>query len=172
MGEHARLRPCCEHEHPLSPHCWACDGVTDDEEVEPVTPEDFINANMPMTEDPMTPRALPDEAVAALAEALASRFRYDLPGIGGVAPSVDAEHLVAHLAGAGWHLARQAPDGAATVTVEDVANRLLAMDGWNETLATLDAGRLRWKQVASEYRAKARRLLGVGDRAGDGGGRG
>lgn len=30
--EHTRLRPCCEHEHPLSPHCWACDGVTDPEQ--------------------------------------------------------------------------------------------------------------------------------------------
>lgn len=195
-----------------------------------------------MTEDPMTaPRALPDEAAPDQAfrtprvsynpNALTPDHRWMSVEVGGRVLFGASLGDVVELP-AGYHLSRQAPDGAcladrqaaseadgavaalyreasqafdegveevhrafcdpehekvgewdrsmadalrrrglAIASVDDVANRLLAEDGWNVTLAKMDERR-RWSTWASRYRARAARLLGVGDRAGDGGGRG
>lgn len=53
------------------------------------------------------------EAVAALAEALSSRFRYDRPEFGGLSPYDDASRIDLLLHAAGWTLSRRSEREAA-----------------------------------------------------------
>lgn len=108
----------------------------------------------------MTPRAIPDEAVAALAKAWEGHPPPHSP-----ITMRDAAIAIKQLDLAGWHLSRHAPDGAADeAMVERVARALYE--------SRSPAGAPTWKQRGKVFRAAsiedARRLLGVGGDGADG----